>query len=66
MLNNNFYRAGILISWLLLFNVVSADPIVDSVLAQVYEGYDQKNACWRAHANLEGGYCCLQVSVKIA
>ncbi|MBK1642444.1 hypothetical protein CKO12_11260 [Chromatium okenii] len=64
MINNNFYRAGtfgILISWLLLFNVVSADPIVDSVLAQVYEGYDQKNACWRAHANLEGGYCCLQV-----
>jgi len=45
----------------LLFNIVSADPIVDSVLSRVYDGYDQQNACWRAQHYEGDGFCCLKI-----
>jgi hypothetical protein len=52
--------------WLLtavaaLSGSVNADPLVESILNRVYNGYDQKGSCWRYRSDSPGGYCCLKI-----
>lgn len=54
--------AGALLGALVVASsMVSAHPAVDSILSRIYDGYDQKNACWRVRSETPGGYCCLKI-----